>query len=39
MICKDCGAKIDDGDVFCGQCGESIADAHDTVQNAAMIKA
>ncbi|MBR3459712.1 MAG: zinc ribbon domain-containing protein [Clostridia bacterium] len=38
MICKNCGAKIDDGDVFCGQCGESIADAHDTVQNAAMDK-
>ena len=38
MICKNCGAKIDNGDVFCGQCGESIADAHDTVQNAAMDK-
>ena len=38
MICKNCGAKIDDGDVFCGQCGESIADAHNAGQNAAMDK-
>ena len=28
MYCRKCGKKLEDGEIFCGQCGERINQAH-----------
>lgn len=38
MFCPNCGAKCNDTDLFCGECGTSLAEYREEVDSAAVIK-
>lgn len=38
MFCPNCGVKCNDTDLFCGECGTSLAEYREEADNAAVIK-
>ena len=38
MFCANCGAKCGDEDLFCGECGASLAEYREENDNAAVEK-